>query len=117
MAALEEDMPIVTTHDSYLQTIIHELGHTLGGLGDEYVDLASAPYYSKDLIPYLPNLDITNDSDKIKWAVFIKTKAYQASTGIFEGGYYEPTNVYRPSYTSVMRDTSGICWKAKHLRM
>jgi hypothetical protein len=103
---------VVTTHNGFEQTVIHEMGHTFANLGDEYVDAASAPYYARNNIPYLPNLDTIADPAKIKWASYLSLPAYKSTVGVYEGGYYAATGTYRPEFTSIMRDFTAIRYNA-----
>lgn len=51
--------------------MLHELGHTFAGLGDEYEGDFSAPTYE----PNFPNLTINNDPASVKWSSLIGTGA------------------------------------------
>ncbi len=91
-------------------TIIHELGHGLANLGDEYtyggVNLPA-------IEPSQPNLTLNNDSDSVKWRHWFEDE--DASViNIFEGGNYLPSGVWRPSENSVMR-TLGQPFEAVNL--
>ncbi|MEO3408152.1 M64 family metallopeptidase [Mucilaginibacter sp. CAU 1740] len=85
--------------------MIHELGHAFASLGDEYVFPEIADNYPLDMVPYLPNLDTTNDPKKVKWADFLNRNAYRSVIGIYQGGYYRATGIYRPEEVSVMQGT------------
>lgn len=48
---------------------VHEMGHSFGGLGDEYYssDVAYTDYYSKEVEPWEPNLTTLLDPSRLKW--------------------------------------------------
>jgi len=82
------------------QTIIHELGHALANLGDEYtyggVDLPTRE-------PSNPNLTLNEFAYNVKWGHWLDLNLGQASIGVFEGGHYLEHGVWRPTNNSVMR--------------
>jgi hypothetical protein len=53
--------------------LIHEIGHTLAGLGDEYYtsDVAYNNFYPLTTEPWEPNLTITIDRNQLKWKNFV----------------------------------------------
>ncbi len=91
-------------------TIIHELGHGLANLGDEYtyggVNLPATE-------PSQPNLTLNNDADSVKWRHWLEDENAWA-INIFEGGNYLPSGVWRPTENSVMR-TLGQPFEAVNL--
>ncbi|MDG2355973.1 MAG: M64 family metallopeptidase [Paracoccaceae bacterium] len=89
-------------------TLAHEFGHSIGGLGDEYIWKEYAihgghgdgiTYVGSE--PYGPN--VTKDSSGQKWSHW---KGYDdgilGSIGAFEGGYYHEKGVYTPTPGSIM---------------
>ncbi len=87
--------------------VVHEFGHSFGGLGDEYV--SNDPYsnmYPSDTEPWEPNLT-TLHHFKGKWGNLIKSgtpcptpESEDSLTvlnrvGYFEGGGYQSQGVYR----------------------
>ncbi|MFV0419371.1 MAG: M64 family metallopeptidase [Dysgonomonas sp.] len=85
--------------------IIHEAGgHGFGKLGDEYISASEAVGRNKSDAQYYPNLDITSDPAKVKWKHFIGHPDYP-EVGVFEGGYYFGTGVWRPTLSSVMNSS------------
>lgn len=89
--------------------IIHELGHTLGGLGDEY----DVPYDTATGVssPY-PNVSGMDEagisSSKTKWYRWIgETSADGSRVGAYEGANYYKHGFWRPSADSDMR-TLGV---------
>lgn len=80
--------------------LVHESGHTLGGLGDEYTTAN----------PQFPNVEEPNTTTntnylQIKWNAWIPTNTpiptplyttYQDTVGLFQGAHYHTTGWYRP---------------------
>ena len=103
---------IVTSKSSASSKIVvHESGHTLAKLGDEYSD--SFPAFSG---PEEPNTTQERRRDFIKWKAWIApatplptpaTSAYASAVGLFEGAHYQATNWYRPKLDCMMR-TVGV---------
>ncbi|GGG09405.1 hypothetical protein GCM10011344_07470 [Dokdonia pacifica] len=84
-------------------TMVHEVGHSFGGLGDEYeLQNQTTPNVS-----FIPNLDNTDDLSQIKWSHFIDLPGY-ANVGAYEGGGYVSEGVWRPQNESIMRGGSSI---------
>ncbi len=52
--------------------LVHELGHSFAGLGDEYYtsDVAYSDYYPRDVEPWEPNLTALLVPEKLKWQRF-----------------------------------------------
>ncbi|GAA4467182.1 hypothetical protein GCM10023189_50340 [Nibrella saemangeumensis] len=72
-------------HPSSSEIGIHEVGHTFGGLSDEYW---AGPQYAREL----PNMTRTNDPNSIRWKNWLNFPRI----GIFEytnggNGWYKPT--------------------------
>ncbi len=86
--------------------LVHEFGHSLAGLGDEYYtsDVAMQDFYPKNVEPWEPNLTTLKEFNK-KWKDQVKKETpvptpaddkYEGVIGVFEGGGYSATGVYRP---------------------
>lgn len=109
-----------THHPAFKPVIVHEFGHSFGGLGDEYfyddpVDTGFAEnMYSLDYEPWEPNITSLVDFDS-KWRHMLpegtsipteptaeRAKSY--TIGVYEGGGYLTHGVYRPAVTCRMRD-------------
>lgn len=93
---------------------IHEFGHLLLGLGDEYVDpTAFEGLYSKDVEPWEENLTTLADFGRKFWRRMIPagvpvptpdTEEYDGAVGVFEGGGYMAEGVYRPWRNCLMNN-------------
>ena len=96
--------------------VIHEAaGHGFAKLADEYVydtpeyaripdtEITRVSGWQKDFGWYT-NIDFTNNPSTVLWNKFISDNRYQnENIGVFEGGYYYRTGVWRPTEESVMR--------------
>ena len=92
--------------------VVHEFGHSFGGLGDEYPYGDDDPMYFSDTEPWEPNLT-TSTAYPAKWQSLID--AGQAS--LFEGGGYLSKGIWRPSEDCRMRtnehpDFCPVCQQA-----
>lgn len=98
----------------------HELGHLIGHLGDEYssrsklVDRDNHPLPNGDLsysnLQSEKTIDTTSrDTLKktAKWGHFIDLPDSDPIVSAYQGGYYREIGVWRPSYSCVMRTSSG----------
>jgi len=92
--------------------MIHEIGHSFGGLTDEYIDEELAASTTRAGATIYPNTDTTNDPKKIKWAHFLDQNAYKGTVSEFQGGYYFATGVYRPEQGSIMQAFNFINYNA-----
>jgi hypothetical protein len=88
--------------------LVHESGHVLGALGDEYTT-AYPGYPTNDVEP---NTTTNTVYSKIKWNAWVSTNTpiptpatftYEYTVGLFEGAHYHTTNWYRPYYDCCMR--------------
>lgn len=118
-------------HSTFKQVLVHEFGHSYGGLGDEYYyDDQYSSMYPADTEPWEPNLTTLVDF-KSKWADLVPAntpiptppadipdfrtikpddkkgwKAINEATqvvGVFEGGGYQTKGVYRPAQECRMK--------------
>ncbi|QKJ32394.1 hypothetical protein HQ865_22400 [Mucilaginibacter mali] len=100
---LDNQLDIVPAGDKYLSVLLHKIGHTFADLGEESANTGDQPVLKNAVAGY-PNLDVTTDPAKVKWASYLKLKTYSPVVGIYEGGYFVSKGVYRPEQNSVMRD-------------
>lgn len=87
--------------------VIHELGHSLGNLADEYDYGGSSHYSGPELGP--ANVTIYNQAQMAaqqrKWFRWLgeNLPQFDGLVAAFEGGNYSETGVFRPSNNSMMR--------------
>ena len=108
-------------HESFRPVVVHEFGHSFGGLADEYFyeeDIMSDTYPT-DVEPWEPNVT-TRVNFASKWADLIPegtpmpTPAEDFNTyqvGLYEGAAYSFKGLYRGSYNCRMRtnDYPAFC--------
>lgn len=93
-------------HAKTRPVIVHEFGHSFGGLGDEYFyDDQYETMYPSDTEPWEPNLTTLVDFDS-KWKDMLgkdtpiptpNVKSNDTKVlGVYEGGGYQSKGVYRP---------------------
>ncbi len=96
---------------------IHEFGHGLAGLADEYYtsDVSYKDYYDLNAEPWEKNITTLVNFGS-KWEELVPKdvpiptpddSVYFDKTGVFEGGGYVAKGVYRPSYNSIMKSLSA----------
>jgi len=116
-------------HPTFKEVMVHEFGHSFGGLGDEYeYGDQIVSMYPSDTEPWEPNLTTLKDFNS-KWADMVpkgtaiptppakipyfrdaktekeKRLIDEASqkVGVFEGGGYQSKGVYRPAQECRMK--------------
>ncbi|MGK9368983.1 M64 family metallopeptidase [Melioribacter sp. Ez-97] len=108
----------VTASDNRLSKLIfvHEFGHGLAGLADEYADTSTYnEFYNLETEPWEPNITTLVNFES-KWKSLIESNTpvptpadstYSDKIGVFEGGGYVLKGVYRPTINSLMRSFSS----------
>ena len=101
---------LTTAHHSMFEpVVVHEFGHSFGGLADEYAyEDEPSPLYPYDIEPWEQNITTLVDFES-KWKDMIdedteiptpyisdESKAY-TQVGVFEGAGYTRRGVYRPT--------------------
>ena len=94
---------------------MHEIGHGLAGLADEYEgDVSYEDFYPTDVEPWEPNITTLVDFDS-KWKHMLnedtpiptpETEANENVIGVYEGGGYAKEGVYRFRQQSIMNTLS-----------
>ena len=75
---------------SFRPVVVHEFGHSFGGLGDEYPYGDDDPMYFPDTEPWEPNLTTKCDFNG-KWEDLVR----EGKAGLIEGGGYLTKGVWR----------------------
>ena len=90
---------------------LHELGHSIAGLADEYVDTLIPESLDTGFVEgRFANISASNDPAQVPWAHWIDdvddfpTTSGVAGVGIFEGAFYLPEGLYRATSNSRMRE-------------
>lgn len=93
---------------------VHEFGHVLLGLGDEYAyDDTYNEMYPKGVEPWEPNLTTLVDFKRKTWSKMLNPKTPVPTplnekdmdlVGVFEGGGYVKKGVYRPWQNCLMNN-------------
>lgn len=104
-------------HEYFSPVVVHEFGHSFGGLADEYFyddDPLATSTYPVEVEPWEPNITTLTDFSK-KWENLLK-KSTPIPTpieekdlfpiGVYEGGGYVSKGVYRPADECRMRNNT-----------
>jgi len=103
------------------EVFVHEFGHGLAGLGDEYYNstVAYEDFYNLEVEPWEPNLTTLVDFDS-KWKVMLadsvsiptpRKAKFNNTIGAFEGGGYMSKGIYSPFIDCRMKTNTakGFC--------
>lgn len=115
---------VFSTHASAGEIALHESGHVLGGLADEY----ETPYPGYPAGDSEPNVTFHTESGQIPWKEWITPGALLPTpentlevVGLFEGARYLSDGIYRPRHTCRMRQLNKpfceICQQAMVLNL
>lgn len=106
----------MTHHPNYRPVVVHEFGHSFGGLGDEYAyENEPIPMYPHDVEPWEPNLTTLTDFHG-KWEDMIEkdtkkptpaTPKNKDKVGLYEGAGYSLNGVYRGMQDCRMRTNNN----------
>jgi hypothetical protein len=81
------------------EILLHELGHTIAQLGDEYLDPALG---GTPLTQPLNLANVTSVKDAPPWQAWMGYEDELGKIGVYEGGYYRATGVWRATQDSKM---------------
>lgn len=117
-------------HDNFAPVVVHEFGHSFGGLADEYFyeEEVMKDTYPTDVEPWEPNITTLVDFAS-KWEPIVKkgtpvptpvAERDKYPVGVYEGGGYSFKGVYRPADECRMRNNTwpafcGGCERALNL--
>ena len=100
-------------HPTFKPVVVHEFGHSFGGLGDEYFyeEDVMADTYPLDVEPWEPNISTRVDfsskwKDMLPAGVPVPTPPQmnqQYPVGVYAGGGSSAKGIYRPSFDCRMR--------------
>lgn len=114
---------VSSMHEMANVILPHELGHSIGGLADEYVDeeLSYNEIHRPDVEPVEPNITTLVDFET-KWLDLVPKRTeiptpYDSSVprtengpiGVYEGAGYSAKEFYRPFMHCMMRDYAPFC--------
>lgn len=116
-----------TGHKDFRPVVVHEFGHSFGGLADEYFYSGDSfsDTYPLSLEPWEPNIT-TLVNFASKWEKLLKPQtpvptdinlANKYPIGVFEGGGYSAKGIYRPAAdcrmkTNTCKDFCPACQNA-----
>ena len=103
-------------HPMFKPVVVHEFGHSFGGLADEYFyeDDVMTDTYPLDVEPWEQNIS-TQVNFTSKWKDMLPsgtpiptpiTERKKYPVGVYEGGGYSAKGIYRPAYDCRMK-TNG----------
>ena len=105
----------MTKHRMFKPVVVHEFGHSFGGLADEYAyEEEQIPMYPHDVEPWEPNITTLSDFHG-KWEKLIKQETptptpesldsvtIRTRIGLFEGAGYSMKGIYRGQQDCRMR--------------
>lgn len=96
-------------HAMFRPVVVHEFGHSFGGLADEYAyDTAPSPLYPYTIEPWEPNIttlvdfgskwqDLVPQDTPVPTPVETDSTAIYTKIGVYEGGGYTQKGIYRPT--------------------
>ena len=125
---------VTSVGGSWKQVAVHEMGHSVFGLADEYpywsgcsIDTSRNLYSGPE--PINPNITINIDRNTLKWKDLILASTPLPTTanpdcshcdtqpdpmpagtvGAYEGAWYFHCGIYRPEYQCMMKNLTGFC--------
>ena len=87
---------------SSYEIALHEIGHSFAGLEDEYVDVSIAGSYPLADIANSVHVSTSSNPTTVNWSEWVGYKDALGTVGVYEGGYYRSTGVWRATPDSKM---------------
>ena len=101
---------VTSRHKSGRNVLLHELGHSMASLADEYT--SSPPECVNDVEPFQVNVTMETDPASIKWRIWIDAgteipteSSENGVPGLYQGARYCTEGLYRPTFNSRMRSS------------
>ncbi|HYJ40516.1 MAG TPA: M64 family metallopeptidase [Steroidobacteraceae bacterium] len=106
---------VVVSRNAYAPAIaLHEMGHTMAGLADEYIDdVAASAFVPGYREGQFPNVTTATDPARIPWRHWFADSTHlpdgpgDKGVGRFEGAFYSASGFFRPKQDSIMRSLEG----------
>lgn len=114
-------------HPSFKPVVVHEFGHSFGGLADEYYYEGDtfSDTYPFNIEPWEPNITTMEDFNS-KWKNMLvndtpiptpENKSLQYPIGVYQGGGYSAKGIYRPAADCRMKTNTAakfcpVCQRA-----
>ena len=102
-------LSVASTNSSMAEIMLHEVGHSFGLLADEYT--GGGPQCNNSVEPPEVNVTRASTAASIKWSYWIEPGTPVPSTNTtlgvvsaYEGARYCESGLYRPTFSSKMRD-------------
>jgi Ca2+-binding RTX toxin-like protein len=96
---------------SSYEIALHEIGHSFADLHDEYVDASIASLYPLSAIADSVHVSASNNPALVNWSEWVGYTDSLGTVGVYEGGYYRSTGVWRATPDSKML-TLGVAFSA-----
>lgn len=109
-------------HAMFKPVVVHEFGHSFGGLADEYAyDTAPSPLYPYTVEPWEPNIttlvdfkskweDLIPENTPIPTPIETDSTTIYTKVGVYEGGGYTLKGIYRPTTECRMKINEAPCF-------
>ena len=109
-------------HAMFKPVVVHEFGHSFGGLADEYAyDEAPSPLYPYEVEPWEPNIttlvdfgskwkDLVPEGIPVPTPVETDPAKIYIKVGVYEGAGYTKKGIYRPTTECRMKINEAPCF-------
>lgn len=101
---------VAVASSSAPEIALHEMGHSLANLADEYVDSSIPALNTSEFSEgAFANISTHQDPALVPWSAWIDvtntipSQPGEDGVGVFQGGFYEPDVYFRPTFDSRMR--------------
>ncbi len=93
---------VVSRNPNSRQVAVHEMGHRVAGLADEYVDdMVAGEWLPLYFEGRFPNVTRLSHADQAPWRHWLDDS--EKGVGLFEGAFYSASGFYRAKQDSLMR--------------